>query len=200
MTAPSGVVAPLVFVDVETTGLGTEDQPWEIAMFRRDPVSGATSALWLFVAHDRSRADNLPLRFWVDYKRRFGAAVSDGGVVSRLEAALAVVDFVQGSDAFGVPHLVGMNPRFDEAHLARLLGDVGLAVPWHFHLIDVEALALGALAALGKPLGIPFKSDEVAAALGANCPEGRHTAVGDALFAMEVFDAVEWLGLSGGAS
>lgn len=81
--------------------------------------------------------------------------------------------------------------------------EFGLAVPWHFHLIDVEALALGALAGRGVPVEVPFRSDELAARLGVPVwasASVRHTAVGDAVLAMDVFDAVVASGRVGGVS
>ena len=57
---------------------------------------------------------------------------------------------------------------------------------WHYHLVDVEALAAGKLG-----IAPPWKSDELSAALGVTITEDdRHTALGDAKWAMRIYDAV----------
>lgn len=63
-------------------------------------------------------------------------------------------------------HLVGAAPNFDAEVLAALLRDNGLTPSFHYHLIDVEALAVGWLCAWdradGEP-GIrpPWRSDDL---------------------------------------
>jgi hypothetical protein len=67
---------------------------------------------------------------------------------------------------------------------------------WHYHLIDVEALAVGYLAGRGSadlfhPSALPWKSDDLSAALGITVrDEDRHTALGDAKWARAIYDAV----------
>lgn len=79
------------------------------------------------------------------------------------------------SDFFDVPvHLVGANPAFDHAFLDMAYKKLGWQVPYHFHLIDIEAGAyflMGldrppTLGGISKALGVqrdnskPHTSDE----------------------------------------
>ena len=90
----------------------------------------------------------------------------------------------------------------------------GICPSWHYHLIDVEALAVGYLAGRGWPLdhwgdpggetarmfdprNLPWKSDDLSAALGIRITDDdRHTALGDARWARAIYDAV----MNGGAT
>lgn len=94
-------------------------------------------------------------------------------------------------------HLVGAVPNFDAEALARLLRAEGYLPSWHYHLIDVEAMAVGWLfgtypngaALVGEP---PWKSDDLARACGVEPPtdDERHTALGDTRWAMRWYDAM----------
>jgi len=178
--------APLVFVDCETTGLDPQAQPWEVYALRRDP-DGTSRELHVFVRHDLERAARLPVRFRADYAARYPAT----SAVPRSGAAVLLSRFLHtGADTPAV-HLVGVNPAFDAAVLARLLLAHSHPLPWSHHLVDVLALAAGYLAGRGRPLPPPWSSDDIGAAVGAVAPtEGRHTARGDALWAMAIYDAV----------
>lgn len=83
-------------------------------------------------------------------------------------------------------HLAGSVVSFDEERLRRLLWRHGLSPQWHYHLVDVEALAAGKA---GLPP--PWDSEALSRALGID-PDAfdRHTALGDARWAKAVYDAV----------
>jgi hypothetical protein len=86
----------------------------------------------------------------------------------------------------------------------------GVMPSWHYHLQDVETLAVGYLTALRRfvpespeiagltpgqlaTLGdLPWDSEFLSSALGVPVPSGedRHTAIGDARWARDVYDAV----------
>jgi hypothetical protein len=102
-------------------------------------------------------------------------------------------------------HLVGAVPNFDAEVLSARMRANGICPSWHYHLIDIEALAVGYLNGLhargrgGRADAVangdvpvpPWKSDDLAAALGVTVSdEDRHTALGDARWAMHVYDAV----------
>lgn len=111
-------------------------------------------------------------------------------------------------------HLVGAVPNFDAEVFDRLLRRHRIIPAWYHHLIDVEALAVGYLAGLNasspdddvlEDLGIPvqaygdldsaalpWKSDELSRVCGVEPPteEERHTALGDARWAMRWYDAI----------
>ncbi len=90
-------------------------------------------------------------------------------------------------------HLAGAVVSFDEERLRRLLWRHGFAPPWHYHLIDVETLAVGYLAgvAFGEKQSPPWDSESLSRAVNVNPDDfDRHTALGDARWAKAVYDAV----------
>jgi hypothetical protein len=190
----------LCFIDTETTGVHPERQVWEVAMIRRegDKQQGAT----FFVDVDLSNADPFGLQVGRFYDRHpVGRWLSNKGGPSELPkgsdagphldratAARVVARFTHGA------HLVGAVPNFDSETLAPLLREHGLTPAWHYHLIDVEALAVGYL--WGKSPHMmcepPWKSDILARECGVEPPsdDERHTALGDARWAMRWYDAI----------
>jgi hypothetical protein len=187
--------APLVFMDTETTGLSLDDDIWEFAAIRREP-DGTETELHLLIQHARAKCERLPQSFREDHEKRW----SDVRSVPADQAALSIHDLFTHPHSDVKPHVVGAVPNFDTERLAAMLTAFGFAVPWHYHLIDVENLAVGYLAGrashgdLDAGLAIPFlpwKSDDLAAALGVTITEDeRHTARGDARWAMRIYDAV----------
>jgi hypothetical protein len=185
------MTAPIVFADVESTGLhSVEDDIWEFAAIRREP-DGAETELHLFIDHDQERCSQLPEKFFTDHLRRWPNMFSVDPPVSREEAATLIDGFFRGPEGSAKAHLVGAVPSFDDVRLARLLGVDASQTPWHYHLICCEVLAIGYLAARGTVIRPPYNSDDVSAALGVEAPEGeRHTALGDVRWAMRIYDAV----------
>lgn len=94
--------------------------------------------------------------------------------------------------------LVGAVPSFDAAFLTPLLYEHHRPVMWHYQLIDVETLVAGHL--VGNPTASnyhrdlaqpPWRSDELLSAVGAAVTdELRHTAMGDARWALDAYAAV----------
>lgn len=177
--------APLVFLDTETTGLSLDDDIWEVAAIRREP-NGEEHTLHLFVEHDRAKCARLPERFREDHYDRY----RDHRALSKEQAAYQLA-VLFGDDK---PHIVGAVPNFDTERIARLMTVHGYkSERWHYHLIDVENLAVGYLAARGGVLDChpPWKSDIIAELVGVTISEEeRHTALGDARWAMRIYDAV----------
>jgi hypothetical protein len=149
------MTAPLVFLDTETTGLMFDAEIWEFAGIRRDP-DGTETELHLFIEHDEDKCRDLPESFLTDHLARFpGHSQAE----SKRGAAHRIFDFLC-SDGEPV-HVVGAVPNFDTDRISRLLrAEIGAHVrdPWHYHLIDVENLAVGYLAAM-PPRLIPGASD-----------------------------------------
>lgn len=213
-------MTPLCFIDTETTGVHQDRQVWEIAMIRRDDQGQREQAF--FVDVDLSNADPFGLKIGGFYDRHpkgiqlatghfptmviHGDRASSGSKswvvpaepVTRARAALHVAEWTHGA------HLVGAVPNFDAETLAPLLREHGLLPAWHYHLIDVEALAVGYLAGRRRtwsavnvgtkpePTPLPWKSDDLSLACGVEpaTEEERHTALGDARWAMRIYDAI----------
>jgi hypothetical protein len=193
------MTAPLCFIDTETTGVHPGRQVWEVAMIRRE--GGRQQECDFFVDVDLSAADPFGLKVGGFYDRHpagrwlsnqgggsivFPRGRDSGQHVDRETAAYVVARFTHGA------HLVGAVPNFDAETLALLLREHGLTPAWHYHLVDVEALAVGALAAGGQPPTLPWKSDDLSKMLGVEPPsdDERHTAMGDAQWAMRLYDAI----------
>lgn len=206
--------APLAFVDTETTGVHPGRRAWEVAIIRREP-DGTENTFHAFVVDvDLSRADPFGLKVGRFYDRHpsYNGTVEDmltddpwsgsryfelpGGakVLTELDTAVRVERMTRGA------HLVGAVPNFDAEVFASMLRRHQLAPAWHYHLIDVEALAVGWIHGSGRvpniahQLGVelPWKSDDLSRACGVE-PAGddeRHTALGDAKWAMRLYDAI----------
>lgn len=192
--------APICFLDTETDGVHPGRKPWEVAIIRREP-DGQQTEWQAFVDIDLSTADPFGLSVGRFYDRHPLGQVIVGESrkwwmnahgESRHDVARAVARLTHGA------HIVGAVPNFDTETLAPLLRKHGLTPAWHYHLCDVEALAVGFLAGRGEPVAPPWSSDALTAALGVEpaAEDERHTALGDARWAMRLYDAV----MAGGAT
>lgn len=181
-------MSALVFMDTETTGLSLDDDIWEFAAIRRE-ADGTEETHHLFIQHDTSKCARLPESFLVDHQARFPVSHTDqwdADTVTPAAAAKAIARVFQGR-----PHVVGAVPNFDTERLSLLLSRHGHNPGWHYHLIDVENLAAGYLLAKGEVVGLPYDSDDLSRACGVEPPTAeRHTAMGDARWAMALYDAI----------
>lgn len=188
-------MTPLVFTDCETTGIHPERQAWEVAMIRRDGVG--QRRIEFFIDVDLSQADPFGLQVGGFYDRhpmgRRLASGSSGASRSYTEerAAYRIAEWTHGA------HIVGVNPSFDTSTLEPLLRSHGLIPAWNYHLIDVGPMAYGWLLHAGTRVDLPYRSDDLGAALGVTplAAEKRHTAMGDAEWVMAMYDA-----MTGGAA
>ena len=185
------MTAPLVFLDTETTGLALTDDIWEFAGIRREP-DGSDETLHLFIEHDEKKCAHLPPAFLADHLRRFPGHKQETPLA---RAAIEIARFLAKRES-GKPHIVGCVPNFDTERIAIMLVNRGCAPEWHHHLIDAENLAVGYLAG-GARTGLvslpdlPWSSDDLSRAVGIEPPTTeRHTAMGDAFWAMRVYDLV----------
>ena len=192
--------APIAFVDCETTGLDPDQhQIWEVALITPD----AREHVWQFPV-DEMTADPFALNIGRYWDRCWPAGIRE---VSDLDAIYEAhseksrrknfpsqgraikpdADWCRHfRDLTAGLHLAGAVVSFDEERLRRLLHRNGVLHRWHYHLVDVEALAAGKLG-----IAPPWKSDELSAALGVTITEDdRHTALGDAKWALRIYDAV----------
>ena len=191
------MTAPLVFVDCETDGLRPDRRVWEVAMIRRDDDGERETSL--FVDIDLSDAEPMALKVGRFYERHPFFGDSTETVWIEASAASEVERWTRGA------HLVGAVPSFDAECLDVMLRRNRLVPAWHHHLIDVEAMAVGYLSRGAYPMGVedtgkrprpwetlPWKSDDLSRACGVEPPSGdeRHTALGDARWAMRWYDAM----------
>lgn len=198
---------PLCFIDCETTGLHHERLPWDVAVIRREP-DGACTEWQAFLDVDLSKADPFALKIGHFYERHpLGRWLSgrDGEVDDGVgvwhaftETVCADVAAARFARMTHGAHIIGAVPNFDTSTMGDLARNNELLNAHHYHLIDVETLAVGFLAGRGEPIAPPWSSDDLSAALGVTPPgdDERHTALGDARWAQRLYDAV----MSGGAA
>lgn len=171
----------LVFVDTETTGLDPDrHEIWEIALIYPHRGTWAEYERQIHVSLRNAEPGALRINRYYerfDGKRAFHA----------MEVAESIARLTAGK------HLVGAVPDFDARFMEKMLRDAGYAPAWHYHLVDVESLAAGALR-----LEPPWKSDDLGRALGVppSLEEERHTALGDARWAKRLYDAVMVAGVA----
>lgn len=194
----------LAFLDLETTGLDPRRHDiWEIGVIVRDPDVGEDIEYLWQIRPDLQRADPKALeisrfheRFQVrDHLTAASIDAEDGkpwlGYYSTSEAFIEVQDALHGA------HIVGAVPSFDDAFLKAAFHPLSLRIGWHYHLIDVEALAVGYLHGLPQERPpfpherLPWNSEALSRAVGVDPAQfDRHTALGDARWARAIYDSV----------
>ncbi|MGW4670134.1 3'-5' exonuclease [Streptomyces sp. NPDC004324] len=210
---------PIAFVDTETTHLDAEiGEAWEVAVILREAdavASPATDTEYVWqITPDLTTADPESLRIGgfherfqvpdgVDIDAAF-TGYEEGPVVpmTRAQAVSAILSVLRGAI------LVGSNPAFDDRFLRKLLGPG--SAQWHYRPLCIATLAAGRKLGMvemvrrfgGKPypsdeVRFPFSSRDLSRWTGVEPPGPgvAHTALGDARWARDVFDAVR-----GGAS
>lgn len=199
-TRPTKRPSILAFVDTETTGLDPFlHDPWEIAVVLR--VDGHDEEHVYRVEPDLTNADPEALRI-----NRFHERTSDPTWKwdERETAARRLHALLDGAV------LIGSNPSFDAEMIGNVLGRYfGQPRPWHYRSIDVVTLAAGSLygraaertrqdcdatwySKVARAVGWPWKSHNVSlhVQIEPPAPEVRHTALADARWTRDMFDAV----------
>jgi hypothetical protein len=183
-------VTRIAFVDTETTGLSLDDDIWEFAAIVREE-DGTETTCHMFIQHDFLKCAELPEPFRSDHEARF----APGALAEPQEQAAERIAALLANRI----HIVGAVPNFDTERLALLLCRFGIQPGWHYHLIDVEALAVGYLhgrwAASGaagvRDVSLPWNSNDLSRAVGVDPDQfDRHTALGDAKWARAIYDAI----------
>lgn len=188
------------FVDVKSTGLDPFlHDPWEVAVVLR--VDGRDEEHVWRIEPDLTNADPEALRI-NRYEERTSAP--DWTWDDRETAARHLYELLDGAV------LIGSNPAFDAEMLTHLLGRYfDNPRPWHYRTIDIVTLGVGSLygraaertrrecdaswyGKVARAVGWPWKSQDVSlhVQIEPPAPEVRHTALADALWARDLFDAV----------
>lgn len=180
----------LVFIDTETTSLRPDRRAWDIGLIVREPGQPDVEHQWFVPIWelDLGNADPFALRIGRFYERH---PQMNGAEPNLFDDECDVLQEVEALTRGA--HLVGAVPNFDAEVLATRMREHGIAPSWHYHLIDVEAMAVGWLAREAtRPLPLPWNSDDLTSLLDLPpIPEGeRHTALGDARWARSIYDRV----------
>lgn len=176
----------VVFIDTETLGLDPDVHPvWEVGMIR--PSGEEVSFQIRVTARDVSLAHPVALEISGFHER-----YDKTRAIMPREAALRLRDLIpEGA------HLAGAVVSFDEERLRRLMWRYGYSPRWHYHLVEVETLAVGYIAG-ARSCGEyppapppPWDSNEISRLVGVDPAQfDRHTALGGARWAKAIYDAV----------
>lgn len=192
----------LCFVGTETTSLRHDRRAWEIGIIARVPGEADTEHSWFVDARDLSlgNADLMSLKIG-RFHERHPQFTETEAAQRRLRDEAAVLREVEAVTRGA--HIIGCVPNFDTEVLAAQMRAHGFCPSWHYHLIDVEALAIGWLSRKAANIAAtdelsraflapPWKSEDLSRALGVEPPSGaeRHTALGDARWARAIWDVV----------
>ncbi|GJJ17509.1 hypothetical protein [Mycolicibacterium mageritense] len=180
---------PLVFLDTETTGLHTDRQPWEIALIRRDDTGDTRTVLYIDLADlDLDAAEPAGLRvsrFSSRHPQVVYGSIHLPSVYRERDAAAIVREWTSGAT------IVGVVPSFDTFCLTRMLARHRLTPQWCPDVIDVVPMAARIIRKYGRT------PETDCARLSQQCgvrPPGaghRHTALGDARWAMRWYDNLD---------
>ncbi|MGH9288057.1 MAG: hypothetical protein ACRD0V_07190 [Acidimicrobiales bacterium] len=188
------MTGPIVFLDTETTSLRRDRRVWNIGVITRR--RGVDVPEEIIIGHvDLADADPMALNvggFWQRNPNVGGRPGEAQLVDDELRAALWLAERIRPvltSDGPRPVHIVGAVPSFDVEACAAMMRRHQQCWPAHYHLVDVENVAVGALAARGRVVGPPYDSGELSRLLGVDPGDyARHTALGDAYWARDLFD------------
>lgn len=183
----------IVFFDTETTSLCRRTRRiTELGLVVRDPDTPDRELSIIVSDVDLSNADRTSLKIGHFYDRHphynsDGTLPPETLLLSEAEAAQALEAELRGG-----AHIIGMVPSFDETSGYDMLYRHGLLWDAHYHLMDVENMIVGYLAARGEFLMPPWNSEELSRAIGVEPPgeADRHTAIGDARWNRDIWDAL----------
>lgn len=209
-----------VFCDTETTGLNPDTHEiWEFGGIRRSfegsphfdagKVAGVVpnpevagehlqyseKEKVLQIVVDMSLADPFALKVGNFYERsqqyrarRSFIGDSERYALDTIDAAIEIEEFTHGAT------LLGLNIAFDFERLGRLMRNNGVCPSFHYHPVDISASAAAFLAASrGTALHTSHTNIGLSEALNVPVPEGmeKHSALGDARWAMAIWDAMK---------
>lgn len=196
----------IIFLDTETTSLRPDRRVWELgAVVRRLAAPEQRVHRFVYAEDlDLGNADPFSLDIGGYYRRHPQAVPVPAGVPIGAELhseaeALAEFEYLSRGAL-----IAGNVVNFDTEVIAARMRAHGLLPGWHYHLCDVEALAAGYLRGravlepgaevassmlqIAEP---PWDSGELSQALGIDPGKyERHTAMGDADWARDLYDKV----------
>lgn len=178
------------FCDTETTGTNpVHHRAWDIAVIIREAGVVDSVHQW-FVKPDLSTAEPVALRIGRYYERTAGLMppLSRKQGPKWADPAKLAADLARMLDG---AVLVGANPSFDAAFIARLLRAHGQLLTADYHMLDLGSLVLGWARGKGGPLDGPLKADAAIRACGLDpASYDAHTALGDARAVRDCWDTV----------
>ncbi len=188
------VVNTLAFIDTETTSLRHDKRFWEVALILRQPGQDDVEHTWFVDTQDLDlgNADLQSLKFGRFYERHpwYGPSADDpwapvDGMDREVNVLYRLEQLTRGAT------LLGSNPSFDAELLATRMRAHGLCPSWHYHHLDVPALALGWLYGSAGRIPDPPKSDAISLACGVDPANyERHSALGDCRWTRDLYDTV----------
>lgn len=190
----------VAFVDTETTGLDPDrHEIWEVGLIYPMPLKnpdGSVSYVWeekeWQLPVNLGAADPMGLKISGFHDRYSPSWHRNMAFEVIPKFATEFAELTRGK------HLAGAVVSFDEERLRRLIRASGECPMWHYHLIDVETLAVGFLCGQHgsregalDALPMPWDSEDLSRAVGVNPDHfDRHTAIGDAQWAKALYEAV----------
>lgn len=183
---PDRPSTPLVFLDTETTGLHRERQPWEVGIIRRTDDGQRQLHLCVDVQDlDLESADPAGLDISGFHKRHPQVRLRPlqfPRVVRAVEAVALVDEWTAGAT------IVGVIPQFDAECLTRMFLAHGTSPAWNPALVDVVSLTAARIRERGLIPDADYSN--LSLQFGVKTPSAgqRHTALGDARWAMRWYD------------